>query len=122
MELLIWRKVKVVVGIEGARTALIQAEKEYEAISRLYPDGKIILRTGIPADPRAVYYAWVNDRGFNGLWNIHIQFLGMDPQTLLDIIRNYPYDYWGNPQKWEYRKFKWCRSIYNKKLEILGFG
>jgi hypothetical protein len=93
-------KGKVVVGIEGARTALIQDEKEYEAINRLYPDGKIILRTGIPADPRAVYYAWVNDRGFNGLWNTHIQFLGMDPQTLLDIIRNYPYDYWGNPQKY----------------------
>jgi hypothetical protein len=93
-------KGKVVVGIEGAKTALIQAEKEYETISRLYPDGKIILRTGISADPRAVYYAWVNDRGFNGLWNTHIQFLGMDPQTLLDIIRNYPYDYWGNPQKY----------------------
>jgi hypothetical protein len=93
-------KGKVVVGVEGARTALIQAEKEYEAISKLYPDGKIILRTGIPADPRAVYYAWVNDRGFNGLWNTHIQFLGMDPQTLLDILRNYPYDYWGNPQKY----------------------
>jgi hypothetical protein len=41
MELLIWRKVKTVVGIEGAKTALIQAEKEYEAISKLYPDGKI---------------------------------------------------------------------------------
>jgi len=93
-------KMKTVVGVEGARTALIKAEKEYEAISRLYPDGKIILRTGISADPRAVYYAWVNDRGFNGLWNTHIQFLGMDPQTLLDIIRNYPYEYWSDPQKY----------------------
>ena len=93
-------KGKVVVGIEGAKTALIQAEKEYEVISRLYPDGKIILRTGISADPRAVYYAWVNDRGFHGLWNTHIQFLGMDPQTLLDIIRNYPYEYWSDPQKY----------------------
>ena len=89
------------VGIEGAKTALIQAEREYEAISKLYPGGKIILPyTGIPADPRAVYYSWVNDRGFHGLWNTHIQFLGMDPQTLLDINRNSPYEYWGNPQKY----------------------
>jgi hypothetical protein len=94
-------KGRKVFGIEGAKTALIQAEKEYEAISKLYPDGKVILPyTGIPADPRAVYYAWVNDRGFHGLWNTHIQFLGMDPQTLLDIDRNSPYDYWGNPQKY----------------------
>jgi len=94
-------KVKTVVGIGGARTALIQAEKEYEAISKLYPDGKVILPyTRIPADPRAVYYSWVNDRGFHGLWNTHIQFLGMDPQTLLDINRNSPYEYWGNPQKY----------------------
>jgi hypothetical protein len=89
------------VGVEGAKTALIQAEKEYEAISKLYPNGKVILPyTGIPADPRAVYYDWVNDRGFHGLWNTHVQYLGMDPQTLLDIIRNYPYDYWGDPQKY----------------------
>jgi len=94
-------KGKVVVGIEGAKTALIQAEKEYEAISKLYPDGKVILPyTRIPADPRAVYYDWVNDRGFHGLWNTHIQFIGMDPQTLLDIIRNYPYEYWSDPQKY----------------------
>ncbi|MCS7367687.1 MAG: hypothetical protein NDF52_07400, partial [archaeon YNP-WB-062] len=89
------------VGVEGAKTALIQAEKEYEAISKLYPNGKVILPyTRIPADPRAVYYDWVNDRGFHGLWNTHIQFLGMDPQTLLDINRNSPYEYWGNPQKY----------------------
>ena len=94
-------KRKVVVGIEGAKTALIQAEKEYEAISKLYPNGKVILPyTRIPADPRAVYYDWVNDRGFHGLWNTHIQFLGMDPQTLLDINRNSPYEYWGNPRKY----------------------
>jgi hypothetical protein len=101
------REIKVIplrftpVGIEGAKTALIQAEKEYEAITKLYPDGKVILPyTRILADPRAVYYDWVNDRGFHGLWNTHIQFLGMDPQTLLDIIRNYPDEYWGNPQKY----------------------
>jgi hypothetical protein len=94
-------KVKTVVGIEGARTALIQAEKEYEKISKLYPDGKVILPySRIPADPKAVYYSWVNDRGFHGLWNTHIRFLGMDPQTLLDINRNSPYDYWGDPQKY----------------------
>jgi hypothetical protein len=94
-------KGKTVVGVEGARTALIQAEKEYEKISKLYPNGKVILPyTRIPADPRGVYYDWVNDRGFHGLWNTHIQFIGMDPQTLLDINRNSPYEYWGNPQKY----------------------
>lgn len=93
-------KGKTVVGIKGAKTALMQAEKEYEAISKLYPDGKIMLETGIPADPEAMYYAWINDGGFHGLWNTHIQFLGMDPQALLDIIRNYPYEYWGDPQKY----------------------
>ena len=94
-------KGKRVFGIEGAKTALIQAEKEYEIISRLYPSGKVILPyTGIPADPRAMYYDLVNDRGFHGLWNTHIQLLGMDPQTLLDIIRNYPYEFWDNPQKY----------------------
>jgi hypothetical protein len=94
-------KGKTVVGIEGAKTALIQAEKEYEAITKLYPDGRVILPyTGIPADPRAEYYGWINDGGFHGLWNTHIQFLGMDPQTLLDIRRNSPDEYWGNPQKY----------------------
>jgi hypothetical protein len=92
----------IVTGLKGAKTALIQAEKEYyEAITKLYPDGKVILPyTRIPADPRAEYYGWINDRGFNGLWNTHIQFLGMDPQTLLDIRRNSPDEYWGNPQKY----------------------
>jgi hypothetical protein len=92
--------VKRVLGIEGAKTALIQAEREYEAINKLYPDGKIMLETRILADPRAMYYAWINDRGFHGLQNTHIQFIGMDPQTLLDIIRNYPDEFWSNPQKY----------------------
>jgi hypothetical protein len=67
-------KGKVVVGIEGAKTALIQAEKEYEAISRLYPDGKIGRWN---EDPRNFYYGWLVDRQNNGLSNTVYQYIGI---------------------------------------------
>ncbi|MCC5994734.1 MAG: hypothetical protein LM587_04070 [Candidatus Aenigmarchaeota archaeon] len=74
MELLIWRKVKKVLGIEGAKTALIQAEREYEAISRLYPDGKIGRWN---EDPRNFYYGWLVDRQNHGLSNTVYQYIGI---------------------------------------------
>ena len=67
-------KGKKVFGIEGAKTALIQAEKEYEAISKLYPDGKI----GIwKEDPRYYYYGWLMDRQNHGLSNTVYQYIGV---------------------------------------------
>jgi hypothetical protein len=67
-------KGKVVVGIEGAKTALIQAEKEYEAISKLYPDGKIGIWN---EDPRNFYYGWLVDRQNHGLGNTVYQYIGI---------------------------------------------
>jgi hypothetical protein len=67
-------KGKTVVGIEGAKTALIQAEKEYEAISKLYPDGKIGRWN---EDPRNFYYGWLVDRQNNGLSNTVYQYIGI---------------------------------------------
>jgi len=65
------------VGIEGAKTALIQAEKEYEAISKLYPDGEIELPyVREKVSPVFEFYGWVVDRGYNGLENTMRQFIG----------------------------------------------
>jgi hypothetical protein len=70
-------KMKTVVGIEGAKTALIQAEKEYEAISELYPDGKIeLLYVKEKVSPVLEFYGWVTDRGYHGLENTMRQFIG----------------------------------------------
>jgi hypothetical protein len=62
------------VGVEGAKTALIQAEKEYEAISKLYPDGKIGIWN---EDPRNFYYGWLVDRQNHGLSNTVYQYIGI---------------------------------------------
>jgi hypothetical protein len=67
-------KGKTVVGIEGAKTALIQAEKEYVALSKLYPDGKIGRWN---EDPRNFYYGWLVDRQNNGLSNTVYQYIGI---------------------------------------------
>jgi len=89
-------KVKTVVGVEGARTALIQAEKEYEAISKLYPDGTIENWLG-DVSPRWYYYQFVNDRGMNGLRNTHLQYVGLEPSELGKILVSYPpVDVWGS--------------------------
>jgi len=82
-------KGKTVVGIEGAKTALIQAEKEYEAISKLYPDGTIKNWLGY-VSPRWYYYQFVNDRGMNGLRNTHLQYVGLEPSELGKILVSYP--------------------------------
>jgi hypothetical protein len=82
-------KGKTVVGIEGARTALIQAEKEYEVISKLYPNGTIENWLG-DVSPRWYYYQFVNDRGMNGLRNTHLQYVGLEPSELGKILVSYP--------------------------------
>ena len=76
-------KGKVVVGVEGAKTALIQAEKEYEAISKLYPDGKIGRWN---EDPRFFYYSWIHDRFHNGLAYTGGQYLGLDENVILQLL------------------------------------
>ena len=84
------------VGVEGAKTALIQAEKEYEAISKLYPDGTIKNWLG-DVSPRWYYYQFVNDRGMNGLRNTHLQYVGLEPSELGKILVSYPpVDVWNN--------------------------
>jgi len=89
-------KGKTVVGIEGAKTALTQAEKEYEAISKLYPDGTIKNWLGY-VSPRWYYYQFVNDRGMNGLRNTHLQYVGLEPSELGKILVSYPpVDVWEN--------------------------
>jgi len=60
---------RVVVGLEGAKRALIQAEEEYKIISSLYPDGKVKLELRYPQPaifylpPYFFYYTWIVDRG-----------------------------------------------------------
>jgi hypothetical protein len=67
----------IVTGLKGAKTALIQAEKEYEAISKLYPDGKIeLLYVKEKVSPVLEFYGWVTDRGYHGLENTMRQFIG----------------------------------------------
>jgi len=89
-------KGKVVVGIEGAKTALIQAEKEYEAISKLYPDGKV--KHEIWGDVPAwwYYYGWVEDRGVHRLENTHLQYVGLKPLELWNIMISDPENVWNN--------------------------
>ncbi|AJB42603.1 hypothetical protein TCARB_1561 [Thermofilum adornatum 1505] len=64
----------IVTGLKGAKTALIQAEREYEAISKLYPDGKIGRWN---EDPRYYYYGWLMDRQNHGLSNTVYQYTGV---------------------------------------------
>ena len=71
------KKQKVVRGIEGAKTSLLQAYEEYKKISSLYPDGKV--RTHYSRDlvtPRFYYEDWLGDRANNGLFNTVNQFFG----------------------------------------------
>jgi len=62
------------IGLEGARLSLTQAEKEHEAISRLYPNGKIGRWN---EDPRDYYYGWLGDRQGHGLNNTVYQYVGV---------------------------------------------
>jgi hypothetical protein len=78
-------KGKTVVGIDGAKTALIQAEKEYGAISRLYPDGKIGRWN---EDPRIFYYDWIHDRFHHGLAYTVGQYLGLDENVILQLLND----------------------------------
>jgi len=63
-----------VFGVEGAKLSLTQAEKEYEKISSLYPNGKVGRWN---EDPRIYYYSWVGDRQGHGLNNTGYQFVGV---------------------------------------------
>jgi len=77
---------KAIAGLEGAKRALIQAEEEYEIISNLYPDGKVIDQIWEDVPVWWYYYAWINDRGANGLENTHIQYVGLKPLELWHIM------------------------------------
>jgi len=64
------------VGLEGARLSLTQSEKEYEAISNLYPNGSVQHLFGLRS-PRYDYYGWLVDRQHHGLDNTVHQFTGV---------------------------------------------
>jgi len=94
-------KQKVVAGIKGAKTSLLQAWKEHQKISKLYPNGKIHwpVKGVLPndeADPRFVYYGWLVDRGSHGLNNTVKQFVGIDVNKLHSIIWKHPNDFWNH--------------------------
>jgi hypothetical protein len=87
-------KGKRVVGIEGAKTALIQAEKEYEAISKLYPNGLIEVSEAIGyKSPRFEYYGWLDDRWHHGLSNTVDQFVGGWDDSKVGHYVNINYDW-----------------------------
>lgn len=83
-----------VFGIEGAKVSLIQADKEYQKISELYPDGKLYNKFFGNVDLRWYYYDWVGDRGAHELSNTVKQYVGLDWKALAKIIRDHPLDYW----------------------------
>jgi len=66
---------KMVNGVEGARTDLLQSYDLYRMSMGLWPDG---IGKDVPKD---LYYAWPGDRGGWGLGNTVGQFLGLDPHT-----------------------------------------
>jgi len=87
-------KGKRVVGVEGAKTALIQAEKEYEAISKLYPNGLIEVSEAIGyKSPRFEYYGWLDDRWHHGLSNTVDQFVGGWDDSKVGHYVNINYDW-----------------------------
>jgi len=94
-----------VVGLEGARISLEQSWREFKKISELYPNGKVEwpvhgVIPGDKVDPRFVYYGWIVDRGANNpdgshrLPNTVEQFVGINFQTLHDIIWDHPNNFW----------------------------
>ena len=73
---------KRVFGIKAGETSLLEAKKEYETISSLYPSGKIGKWS---EDPRDYYYGWLGDRAGNGLNNTVAQYLGIDPGLVFRV-------------------------------------
>jgi len=88
-----------VLGIEGAKVSLIQADKEYQKISELYPDGKLTHDIWGEVDLRWYYYDWVTDRCTPlshppRLVETGKQYVGIYADQLWDIITKHPLDYW----------------------------
>jgi len=88
-----------VFGIEGAKVSLIQADKEYQKISELYPDGKLTHDIWGEVDLRWYYYDWVTDRCTPlshppRLVETGKQYVGIYADQLWDIITKHPLDYW----------------------------
>jgi len=69
---------------------LLQAEKHYEIISGMYPNGKVPNETWGDVPAWWYYYAWINDRGANGLGNTHLQYVGVTPKELWKLMTSYP--------------------------------
>jgi hypothetical protein len=65
-----------VVGVEGAKLSLTQAEKEYEKISSIYPNGTVPTKFFGDQSPRYFFYGWLGDRRNHGLKNTVDEFTG----------------------------------------------
>jgi hypothetical protein len=89
------------IGIKGAKTALLQAEKEYEAIKKLYPNGTVRNPIWGNVSPRWEYYSWLEDRGVHGLENTHIQYVGLKPLELWKIMTTHINNYWEHIRSYE---------------------
>jgi hypothetical protein len=121
---------KKVFGIEGAKIALLQAAKEYEAIKKLYPNGKIGIWNN---DPRDFYYGWLIDRQNNGLNNTVYEYIGIKKGEYkndiefrnLVVQRNALDQYLSNNWKdWDWIKFAVGYEVYNpktKEVDMINF-
>jgi len=79
---------KAIAGLEGARRALIQAEEHYNIVSSLYPDGEVFDEVDGYVPPWWYYYTWILDRGIGRLENTHLQYVGLTPSQLREIMLN----------------------------------
>jgi hypothetical protein len=121
---------KKVFGIEGAKIALLQAAKEYEAIKKLYPNGTVRNPIWGNVSPRWEYYSWLEDRGVNGLENTHIEYVGLKPLELWKIMTTHINDYWeyirsyegidqhlsNNWKDWDWIKFAVGYEVYKPTI------
>ena len=92
-------KQKVVCGLEGSKTALLQAFKEYEKIVSLYPKGILYHEIWGDVDTRFYYYDWVVDRCTPlshppRLVETGKQFTGIYADRVWKIITQHPKDFW----------------------------
>jgi len=85
---------KAIAGLDGAKTALIQAEEDYKIISSLYPNGKVNHLAAGDVPPWWYYYDWIEDRGVHNLENTHLQYVGLKPSELWEIMVNEPGNLW----------------------------
>jgi hypothetical protein len=111
-----------VVGVEGAKLSLIQPEKEYETICKLYPNGTVPTRFLGDQNPKYFFYGWLGDRRNHGLKNTVDEFTGyfdVSPGCDEYLTKNWKY--------WDLVKFiagyeRWNVGNYPPASEIEGIN